>query len=91
MSLVIAMKNFNRMATTSFTTPLTVPTPRNAKPEYLIDADVRLESGARFELSKLRVARNLAVNGDRDKDLPLKVWFDDPDWRPADWQGKWQR
>jgi len=87
--LVLEVKNFNRMAISSFTTLLAKPTPRNAKPEYLIDAQVSLESEVRTELSDLEEARNLAVNGDRDKPLPLKVWFDDPDWRPADWQGKW--
>jgi len=88
-SLDLAMKNFNRMATTAFTTPLAKPTPRNAQPVYLIDVYIGLEREASSELSKLRYARNLAVNGERDQDLPLKVWFDDPDWRPADWQGKW--
>jgi len=83
------MENFNRMATTSFTTLLAKPTPRNARPEYLIDADFSLESEVTSELSALKRARNLAVNGDREKPLPLKLWFDDPDWRPADWQGKW--
>jgi len=89
MKLVLEMNNFNRMATTSFTTLLTKPTPRNAKPEYLIDARFALESEVTSELDSLEYARNLAVNGDRNKPLPLKVWFDDPDWRPADWQGKW--
>jgi len=89
MELVLEMNNFNRMSTTSFTTLLAKPTPRNARPEYLIDAQVSLEMEADNELDALMHARNLAVNGDRDKPLPLKVWFDDPDWRPADWQGKW--
>lgn len=87
--LTLEVKNFNRMAISSFTTLLAKPTPRNAKPEYLIDAQVTLEREADNELSALMYARNLAVNGDRDKPLPLKTWFDDPDWRPADWQGKW--
>jgi len=75
MKMVLEMKNFNRMAISSFTTLLAKPTPRNAKPEYLIDADVSLESEARTELSDLEEARNLAVNGDREKPLPLKLWF----------------
>jgi len=87
--LTLEMENFNRMATTFFITPLTKPTPRNAQPAYLIHAYFSLESEVRSELSALTWARNLAVNGDRDQYLPLKVWFDDPDWRPANWQGKW--
>jgi len=87
--LALEMKNFNRMATTSFTTVLAEPTPRHARPTYLVDVYISLESEVRSELSELLEARNLAVNGDRDKPLPLKVWFDDPDWRPANWQGKW--
>jgi len=87
--LEIAMKNFNRMAITSFTTPLAKASPRNAKPEYIIDVDLGIESEVRAELYDLEYARNLAVNGDRNQPLPLKVWFDDPDWRPANWQGKW--
>jgi len=89
MKLSLDMKNFNRMAITSFTTPLTQPPPPNAKPIYLIDVYVSLEREVTSELSALTKARNLAVNGDRDQYLPLTIWFDDPDWRPPNWQGKW--
>jgi len=88
-SLTLEMNNFNRMLTTSFTMPLADPTPRDAPPSYLVSTYITLESKARFELVDLKYARNLAVNGDRNQPLPLKLWFDDPDWRPANWQGQW--
>ncbi|WP_454815492.1 hypothetical protein [Labrys neptuniae] len=40
------------------------------------------------EAIALRDARRLAVNGDTDKPLTFKLWVDEPDWRPKDWQGQ---
>lgn len=47
-----------------------------------------LNSEVDNEATKLRDARRLAVNGDKNKPLTLKLWTDEPAWRPEGWQGK---
>lgn len=40
------------------------------------------------ELTRLRNARRLAVNGNENEALTLKLWYDSPDWRPEGWKGE---
>jgi len=89
MELVLEIKNVNRLPITSFTTVVGKPTPPDVAPTYLIDINYFIEFEASRDLSVLRKARNFAINGNEQKYLPLKIWFDDPDWRPQNWQGTW--
>lgn len=43
----------------------------------------------RSESRDLMNKRRLEVNGDENKEIPLSVWLDDPNWRPQGWQGKY--
>lgn len=68
---------------------LTAQRPADAPPHYVVevrfmDSDMALYD----EAIALRDARRLAVNGDTDKPLTFKLWVDEPDWRPKDWQGQ---
>jgi len=89
MKVTLEIKNFNRLPITSFTTPLADPTPASAAPTYLIDVLYTAESEVGSELFALKKARRFALTGDEQKAIPLRLWFEDPDWRPEGWQGKW--
>lgn len=87
--LNLVIKNYNKMSFTTFTTPLSAPIPIDAPATYLVEVSISLDWACNRELFALRKACNLAVNGDEKKPIPIKIWFDDPDWRPEGWQGKW--
>jgi len=90
MELFLEIKNVNRLPITSFTTVVGKPTPPDVAPTYLIDINYSLMSdGPGDDLSALKKARRFALTGNEQKGIPLKIWFDDPDWRPKNWQGKW--
>jgi len=90
MVLTLEIKNVNRLPITSFTTVVGRPTPPDVAPTYLIDVIYRLTSdGPGDDLFALKKARRFALTGNEQKGIPLKVWFDDPDWRPKGWQGTW--
>jgi len=90
MDLTLEIKNVNRLPITAFTTVVGKPTPPNVAPTYLIDINYDIMSdGPGDELFALKKARRFVLTGNEQKGIPLKVWFDDPDWRPPNWQGKW--
>jgi len=87
--ITMTLKPFSKYSRVAFTTPIGSP-PNKQEPEtYLLDFDMSVGWAERDELRELKYARRRDITGDEDGDFPVKLWFDDPDWRPADWQGKW--
>jgi len=88
---VIAMriKPFSKYARVAFTTPIGRAPNREAPETYLLDFYMGVGFPVMEEISALRKARRLALTGDKEGRFPVKIWFDDPDWRPDDWQGQW--
>lgn len=89
--VLITLKNFNSLPTA----PMIPPVPGRALPDdypdrYIIEVSFSSKGSAILDEGvALRDARRLAVNGDKDKELTLKDWIDDPNWRPPGWQGKY--
>lgn len=90
----IIVKSFNNLPAG----PDIPPAPGRKLPDdypdrYIIQVDIGPKTDAEGgalddEAYALRDARRLAVNGDKSKELTLKNWIDDPDWRPEGWRGK---
>lgn len=87
--LGLTIKNFNERPPAAFNMPLSKLEPKDIPVSYIISLNIFPDHSCTQELIELEKARNLAVNGDEKKGVPLKMWFDDPDWRPKGWKGKW--
>jgi len=87
--MTMTLENFNKRPTAAFNMPISNPEPLDAPATYIISFSITTDFSFTEELIRLERARNLAINGDEKKPIPIKIWFDDPDWRPEGWQGKW--
>lgn len=85
----ITLYAFNSMPGIAFTTALTASESADAPSTYLVSLSFTLAFEVDSELTDLMYKRNLIINGDKRKFLPVRIWFDDPEWRPAGWSGKW--
>jgi len=88
-SIEMRIKPFSGYARVAFTTPIGRVPDKSVPETYLLDFDLRVGSDVRREMSALTYSRRLAITGDKQKGFPVKIWFEDPDWRPEGWQGKW--
>jgi len=88
-SIEMRIKPFSSYARVAFTTPIGSVPDKSAPETYLLTFDLNVSYDVRREISALREARSLALTGEKEGDFPVKIWFDDPDWRPEGWQGKW--
>jgi len=88
-SIEMRIKPFSSYARVAFTTPIGRVPDKSVPETYLLNFDLRVGSDVRREMRALRKARSLALTGEKEGDFPVKIWFDDPDWRPEGWQGKW--
>lgn len=88
----LVIKHFNSLSPGSFMPPaaLSKPLDDTAEDSFIFLLTFQAEMGTRLEseLISLRDARRLHVNGDARSPIPLSVWLDDPDWRPAGWYGE---
>jgi len=83
------IKPFSGYARVAFTTPIGSVPDKSTPETYLLSFSLLASSDAIREMSALREARSLALTGEKEGDFPVKIWFEDPDWRPEGWQGKW--
>lgn len=89
LEMAITIKSYNERPPAVFNMPLSKLEPKDTPVSYIISLDISPDFSCTRELIELEEARNLAVNGDEKKGVYLKMWFDDPDWRPKGWKGKW--
>ena len=88
----LTVEHYNSSPSASVTPPavLSKPLPKDAPDRYLFKVYFKLiDDTVRKEISDLYKARRIAVNGSKDKEIPLSVWLEDPDWRPEGWNGKY--
>jgi hypothetical protein len=65
------------------------PLPKDRPDRYLVEVMFDSpDTDILNEAIRLRDARRIAVNGDKDKPLTLELWVNEPDWRPEGWQGR---
>jgi len=84
------IKAFSSYSHVAFTTPIGSPPDVTQEPEsYLLDFYMVVDDPISDEIYQLQLARRLALTGDKYGRMPVKIWFDDPDWRPPNWQGTW--
>jgi len=88
-SIEMRIKPFSSYARVAFATPIGGVPDKSAPETYLLTFDLNVSSDVSREISALRRARSLALTGEKEGAFPVKIWFDDPDWRPEGWQGKW--
>lgn len=84
------VRHYDSSSPGSFMPPaaLSQPLPDEAPDRFLMRVTFRADDAARDELRELRDARRIEVTGSPDREIPVSIWFDDPDWRPDDWNGK---
>lgn len=80
---------YDSYSSVAITTPLGPAPSLEDRRKYLIKFYASVKGDASREQFALRDARRLAINGDINKPIPLKIWLDDPNWRPENWSGKW--
>jgi len=69
--------------------PLTGPHSADGPETYLLRFYARVDGEISNELTRLSYARHVAVTGDWNESIPVRLWFDDPGWRPEGWKGKY--
>ncbi|MCO6391659.1 hypothetical protein GTW25_11515 [Aliihoeflea aestuarii] len=86
----IKVQDFNSLPTAPMVPLVPGRSPSDDQPDrYLIEVQFGVKGlSLDNELTELRDARRLAVNGDKTTALTLNDWMDDPSWRPDGWQGK---
>ena len=88
----LTVEHYNSSPSASVTPPavLSKPLPKDAPDRYLFKVYFQINDDAvEEEIYDLYEARRINVNGSKDKELPLSVWLEDPDWRPDGWNGKY--
>lgn len=84
------VRQYNSSSPGSFTPPAALgkALPDDAPDRFLMTFRFHIDNNAvGNELRELRDARRIEVNGDPNKEIPISVWLDDPDWRPEGWDG----
>jgi len=88
--LELRIRAYSSFSHVAFTTPIGSPPDATKEPEsYLLDFYMVVDDPIVDEMRQLKWARRLALTGSKDGMFPVKIWFDDPDWRPPNWQGTW--
>ena len=86
---VVNIKSYNSTLAAPVTPPMVgKPLPDDAPERYI----VVVKSSHMLLLDEaydLMEKRRIEIHGDKNKEVPLSVWLDDPDWRPQGWQGKY--
>lgn len=89
----LEIKHYNSTTSGSFTPPavLSKPLDPNAEDTFLfrMQFNAEYDGPVEREMVRLRDARRLDQTGRMDKEIPLSIWLDDPNWRPEDWDGEY--
>jgi len=84
----IRIKPFSGYSQVAFISPIGIP--NRERPEtYLVEFTMSLHSPAMREIRKLAQARAIDITGEMEGEFPVRIWFEQPNWRPHGWKGEW--
>lgn len=85
----VQVLHYNALSSATMTPPAVLgrPLPDDAPDTFLLLIRIQAEfdSPLEREMTRLRNARRQEVTGSAETPLPLALWIEDPDWRPAGW------
>ena len=88
-NFTLQINAYDSYSSVAITTPLSPAPSFEDRRKYLLNFFAYVDGEASREQVALEKARRFAINGDIAKPIALKIWLDDPDWRPENWSGKW--